>query len=126
VKHFLDKIGHDILAFTSMYDFIKDLIFLVEVCDDSFRYTYVNQSALKVLNIKGDILGKRLEDVVPQRQVRLLIQKYRQVLSTQQPVEFIEELLTENGVFIGELLLNPILTNDGECKYILAIVRKEN
>lgn len=123
MKSFLNKIGHDILSFTNMFDYIKDLIFLIEAEDDSFRYIYVNSSAMKVLNIQGDIIGSSIEEKVPMELSKVLIPKYQQVQSTKKTVDFIEILESEDGEFMGEASLNPILSDDEQCNYILAIVR---
>ena len=123
MKSFLDNLGLDILAFTSMFDFIKDLIFLMEVDEKSFQYIYVNQSAIDVLNIDEAIIGNRIEEILSKGLAEVLIPKYQEAQSTKKTVDFIEILDTENGEFIGEASLNPILTENGQCKYILAIVR---
>lgn len=123
MENFSKQIGQDILAFTNMFDFIKDLVFLMEVDEDSFRYLYINQSALKILHMNDNLLGSRIEDIVSHERSEVIIEKYRRVQITREPLEYIEKLETENGVFFGETSLNPILTEDGNCKYILAIVR---
>ncbi len=123
MERFIEKIGQDVAAFTSILNFMTDFIFLLEAEGDSFRYIFINHSALKVLNIENNILGSRLEDVIPNERCMTLIPKYQQVHSTKKPVDFIEMIETDQGHFIGETVLNPILTEDGECKYVLAIVR---
>ncbi|WP_400243798.1 PAS domain S-box protein [Niallia sp. JL1B1071] len=123
MKRFLEKIGQDIFAFTGIFDSIIDLIFFMEVEEDSFRYVYVNQTALRILNMKENIIGSRIEEALPLDRTKILIAKYRQVLSTKHPLNFIEMIETDNGEFVGETTLSPIFTVDGQCKYVLAIVR---
>lgn len=123
MKDFLDKIGHDIFAFTSIFDSILDLIFVMVEDHHSFRYVYVNQSATKILNDQKSIVGRRIEEVVPKDQAKKMIPYYKQALTTQNSLTFINTFQAVDGDFIGETVLNPIKTEDGECKYILAIVR---
>ena len=123
MKRFSETIGHDILASTVIFDLIEDLVFLMEGDHETFRYVYANPSAFKILNLQETVIGSRIEDVMPTAQAQLLIQNYREVQSTQNPVEFTQRIETENGEHIGETVLNPILTADGHCNYILAIVR---
>jgi diguanylate cyclase (GGDEF)-like protein/PAS domain S-box-containing protein len=123
MKDFINEIGHEILAFTRMFNFIKDLVFLMEANEDSFRYVYVNQSAMKVLNIDGNIIGSLIEDQVPHEIASTMISKYREAQLTKKTVNFIEILESDHDEFIGEASLNPILSENGQCKYILAIVR---
>lgn len=123
MKQFAEDIRKDFFMFTSIFDSIVDLIFLMEIDENSFRYAYVNQAAIKILNIKEDIIGKRIEDVVPVDQMKLLLPNYEKVRQTKKPVDFIQSIDTVNGEFIGQSTLNPIFSEDGQCKYILAIVR---
>ncbi|WP_075620363.1 PAS domain S-box protein [Paenisporosarcina indica] len=123
MKSFLNKTGHDLLASTNIFDYLKDLIFLMETDEKSFRYVYVNSSAMKVLKFDGDIIGSLIEEKLPDELAKVLIPKYQQVQATKKSVDFIQILESENGEFVAEASLNPILTENGQCKYILAIVR---
>ncbi|MRG87640.1 PAS domain S-box protein [Salinibacillus xinjiangensis] len=118
MKRFLDSVGRDISVFTDIFDSINDLVFLMEVDGDSFRYVYVNKTAARVLNI-DEIVGRVIEDVVPKKLSEILIPEYKKVIDRQESAEF----ETHNGTFIGETSLNPILTKDGYARYVLAIVR---
>jgi diguanylate cyclase (GGDEF)-like protein/PAS domain S-box-containing protein len=123
MQHFLDKIGHNIFAMKSIFDSIKDLIFLMEKDGDSFRYVYINQSALKVLGFKEAVVGRRIEDVMTKERVDTLISQYHDVVSTQKSLNFEEKIDTIHGEFIGETSLNPISTEKGTCNFVLGIVR---
>lgn len=122
MKDYTEKISRDILSSTSLLDLIKDPVFLMAKDQDSFRYIYVNPAALNLIKLQ-DIVGSRIEEVLPPEQSRQLIQNYRKVQTTHQTLEFTENLGTLDNGFIGETVLNPILSDDGECLYILAIVR---
>lgn len=123
MKQVLSKIINGDLAFTTMFDFVKDLVFLMEVRGSSYHYIYVNQSAFKVLKSDDSIYGRKLEDVLSLEQYMVLAPKYDQVQSTLKSVEFIEESSVSDKVTFGETSLNPIVTEEGDCRYILAIVR---
>ncbi|MBM4761401.1 PAS domain S-box protein [Bacillus sp. B15-48] len=123
MKRLLDTIEDNVFVFSSMFDSIKDLVVLMEVDDGSLRYTYMNRSALQIHNMSESVFGKKIEEVLPEEQSRLLLEKYKLIQSTQKPVEFTEEITTETSVFIGEISLNPIEIEDGERKFVVAIVR---
>ncbi|TWT06381.1 PAS domain S-box protein [Planococcus sp. CPCC 101016] len=123
MKHFSGELGLDILASTALFDLIQDLVFLMEEDHETFRYVYANPAAFEILHLDDNIIGSRIEDVMPPVQAQLLIRNYREVQSTQKPVEFTQKIETENEERLGETVLNPILTEKGYCKYILAIVR---
>lgn len=117
-----EKPNQEILGYTALLNVMKDPVFLMEKDGDSFRYVYANPSALALLSLT-DLIGRRIDEVVPPDQIGDIIQSYRKVMTVRKRVEFTNRALTENGDFYGETMLNPILTEDGECRYILAIVR---
>lgn len=123
MDRFLCKMGKNITSFISIFDLIKDLVFLMEADGDSFKYIYVNESAKEVLHYRGSMIGKRIEDVVSKELAKTLIIKYQQTVTTLKTVEFEEEYKGCDGRFIGETSLNPILIGEEECIYILGIVR---
>ena len=122
MKPISEIIGQDILAATALFDSIKDPVFIMEQDHDSYRYLYTNTSALSILPTR-DVIGRRIDDVMPKKQSQRLNYYYRKVQSTQKPVEFTEKISTNNKEFIGETILSPILTENHQCQYILAIVR---
>ena len=122
VKDFTEKISTDILASTALLDLIKDPVFLMEEDHDSFRYIYANPAALLIVN-RQELVGLRIEDVLPPEKSRQFIQYYQKVQFTKQSFEFTDITETDNNKFLGETMLNPIMAEDGECLYILAIVR---
>jgi diguanylate cyclase (GGDEF)-like protein/PAS domain S-box-containing protein len=123
MEGFLKRISHDVTAFMKVFDSIKDLVFLMETCEDTFRYVYVNKSALEVLNYDENILGRKIEDVVPKDLSNILIIKYREVIATRKSLDFESKIDTPNGEFIGEASLNPIVIDGSQCRYVLGIVR---
>ena len=120
---FLKIIGQDAKSFARIFDLIKDLVFIMEVRDQSFRYLFLNKSAYEVMDIKQDIIGKEMECVLPKEMSTVLISKYNEVATTGMPLEFESNLFPSNREFIGETSLNPIFNKEGNCQYILAIVR---
>ncbi|MFD1032639.1 PAS domain S-box protein [Metaplanococcus flavidus] len=122
MKDFAEKLSPDILASTALLDLIQDPVFLMEKDHDSFRYIYTNPAALTILK-QQELVGRRIEDVLSPKKSRQFNEYYRKVQSTHQPFEFTDITKTDNTEFIGETVLNPIMAEDGECLYILAIVR---
>jgi diguanylate cyclase (GGDEF)-like protein/PAS domain S-box-containing protein len=123
MKRFLDKIGNDALAVTSMFDVITDLVFLMEVVEGTFQYIYANKTALKLLNLQEDIYGKTIEKVVSPDLANNMLPYYKEVAMTEEAVTYTAKLVTIYGSdFIGETSLTPIKTSDGST-FILAIVR---
>ena len=123
MKSFLEKVGQDVLSFASFFDVIVDSFILMKVDGDSFRYIFLNESAKKIVNAKEDIYGKTLEEAAPKEMIQILVKNYYEARNTKKPVKFYETMHTTNGEFHGETTLNPVITEDGECSDVMAIVR---
>lgn len=116
------KLGQDILASTALFDVVKDPVFLMEEDNGSFRYLYVNPSALALMPTQ-DLIGKRIEDVLDAEQSQTINSHHYEAIATGESVEFLEKVDTKDGEFIGETVLNPIFSADGQCRHILSIIR---
>ncbi|WP_246187588.1 PAS domain S-box protein [Ornithinibacillus caprae] len=124
MKEFLQEIGQDKHALMSMFDSIDDLVFLLKVDGNSFRYVYINKKGKRILDYPGEIIGRKIEDIVSRRMAHSLLEKYQQAFNTQKAVYFEETITGKNGVpMIGETSINPIITERDKCEYLLSIVR---
>ncbi|MCU9612575.1 PAS domain S-box protein [Caldibacillus lycopersici] len=123
MKSLIDNIVQDNRTLTSIFEFFSDLVFFMELEDQSIRYLYLNQPAMRCLNRHENVIGSRIEDVLPKERANILAAKYREVQFTKQTMKFIETIETADGQFIGETTLNPIITNNGQCNYVMGIVR---
>ncbi|WP_372868598.1 PAS domain-containing protein, partial [Planomicrobium okeanokoites] len=121
-NYYIENIDQDFLASTALLDIIEDPVFLMKEEQGSFKYMYANPAALTVLDLT-EIKGLQIGEYLPPKLCRQLMPHYRMVQSTRKSVEFTERIQTVNGGFIGETKLNPIVSKDGRCLYVLAIVR---
>ena len=115
------KLGPDILASTALFELIKDPLFLMEEDGDSYRYIYINPAGLAIMPAET-IIGCLIEEVFLPEQSLGLIQHYQKAKAVLKPIEFIEKIETQNGEFIGETMLNPVVAENGRFQ-ILAVVR---
>lgn len=122
MKDFSLNLGQDISASTALFDFVSDAVFLMKKDADSFRYVYANPSGLALLPCQN-VIGKRIEEVLSPAQSQKVIHYHQQALSAKHSVEFIDSIDAEHGEFIGETVLNPICSEEGDCRYILSIIR---
>lgn len=105
------------------FDKISDMIFLMEVCDDTIRYILANQSALHTLGFTGEIYGKSIDEVLPEGRLEIIRTKYYQTIERKKTVIFEEEFYANDVHMIGETYLIPVFFMDSNYKYILAIIR---
>lgn len=107
-----------------IFNLLGDLVFLMVIDGNSFRYIYINSAVKKLLHIEDNIQGKRIEDVVPSDSAKYLTSKYLEAIKTRKKIYFKEVINNKDGQYIGETALNPIISDNGECKYVLGIVRE--
>lgn len=111
------------ISVADIFSEISNPVLLMEVDGNSFRYIYINSAAKKVLKLNDDIQGKRIEDVVPSSTARYLTSKFNETVKNRRNVIFEETINSKDGERMLETTLNPIISDNGECRYVLAIVR---
>lgn len=122
MKHFPENTGTDILMASALLDLMQDLVFLMEKDEESFRCVYANPVTFTVLNLPENLIGSRIEEVIPPTHAQDLIHNYRRAQTSKESVEFIQYMTDENNERLGETILHPLIEKNGECRYILAIV----
>lgn len=51
---------------------LQDLVYVVEVTKDLYRYVFVNQAGLKVLNTDESVFGKTFDEVLEKEDAEFL------------------------------------------------------
>lgn len=122
MTYFSRKMGHDILGSTALFDLVQDPVFLFEDDQGSFRNIYANPPALALLP-EQELIGSRIEELLVPEQCRKALQYFHSVQSTQSSLTFIDAIKLPHGEFTGETTLQPLVTEDGQCHYIVATVK---
>ncbi|AIY06778.1 diguanylate cyclase [Planococcus sp. PAMC 21323] len=122
MKNFIDKSQHPVLASTEILDLIQDPIFLIAEDHETFRYVYANPAACNILSLQKTDIGKKLEEVLSSAHIPLYY--YRKVQSSTTKIEVTETIRTEDGSILGDIMLNPILSDGGQCIYILVTIKE--
>ncbi|MGB6407223.1 MAG: sensor domain-containing diguanylate cyclase [Planococcus donghaensis] len=123
MKNFIDKLQHPVLASVELLDLIQDPIFLITEENETFRYAYANPTAFNVLSLQQTDIGKRVEEVSSSAHIPLYY--YQEVQSSKTKVEVPELIRMENGAILGDIVLNPILSDDGHCTSILVTSKEQ-
>ncbi|MCL7746678.1 PAS domain S-box protein [Halalkalibacter alkaliphilus] len=106
-----------------IFDTLHEMVVLMEVHNDTFRYVAINKKAYELLGIGDEVIGKTLEESRPEAAVSFIKPKYTQVFQTKKPFVFEEKFVVNGENQFGETSLTPIFLQEGECRYILAISR---
>ncbi|MBB5173400.1 bifunctional diguanylate cyclase/phosphodiesterase [Texcoconibacillus texcoconensis] len=106
--------------FNQFINHLDEAVFVLEVHDEStFTYVVADTKAHQLAGFTSDVMNKRIEDVLPERESVDMIKKYKTVVLSKQSSRFVYE---RNGM-IAETTLSPIFNEQGEVQYIMAITR---
>ena len=103
---------------------MPDTVFLKDATDD-FRYVLINEAGERLLGMdRGSLLGHVDHDFFPEAQAAQLLEEDVAVSDTGLP-RIIKErsLSTDQGVRVVESRTVPIVTAEGDQRYVLGIVR---
>ena len=104
-----------------IYDTLSDAIYLLAVePDDCFRFVSVNQAFLAVTGLSREqVVGKRIEQVLPKTAHALVISKYKEAISENKTV-FWEEVSTyPTGELVSTETVTPVWNAEGVCTHLV-------
>ncbi|SDL94605.1 PAS domain S-box protein [Sediminibacillus halophilus] len=123
----------DFKYFNLIFDSIPDMVFMISR-DKSGEFYYVtaNQSAVDNLKFPADYAGKKITELMPPYSAKVIISMYEKALTTGDAVLYEEKIEFPDGmegspkIRTGwvESRLTPVLNEQGECEYIIAITRE--
>ena len=108
-----------------IYEAVSDVIYLLAVePDDCYRFLSVNRAFFAATGLEADqVIGKRIEDVLPPSSHEVVINKYRQAIREKQRLTWEEEAAYPAGVRVGQVTVAPIMDDAGRCTHLLGSVR---
>ncbi|MGN7477422.1 diguanylate cyclase domain-containing protein [Solibacillus silvestris] len=98
----------------------NDAVFFMEKVGQQYRYIFVNEAAIKLININPS--GKFIEQVIPPHLAKTIIQHYDLTLKDEKQVEFEDYTYEKMEVRKQRTTAIPVL-QDGK-SYILAITKE--
>ncbi|AWB46887.1 GGDEF-domain containing protein [Paenibacillus sp. CAA11] len=111
----------------SILDAAEDLIYIMAVEHDQFKYAYLNQAAQKASGITSQDYGRTFYEVYTAKEqlsmAYYLQNKYQKVRSARRSFRFEDGFLLPNGLLSGESIMSPIFDKNREVSYILCITR---
>ncbi|MDT8858752.1 PAS domain S-box protein [Alkalihalobacillus sp. MEB130] len=123
-KELLTKdVGSIFKVMRDVFDSMNEMMVLMEVEQNSFRYLAANKAATEKLGIGTDAIGKTFEESRSPALVAFIKPMYEKVVQETEPIVFEEEILLHDEALIFETSLTPIVSEKGECRYILSVSR---
>ena len=107
-----------------IFDTVSDVIFLLSVePEDCFRFASVNPAFLAVTSLRREqVIGKRIEEVLPETVHALVISKYKQAIRENKMVRWEEVSAYATGTLYGEVAITPYWDAAGVCTYLIGSV----
>ncbi len=107
-----------------IFDTIADVIFVISVTrDGGFRFQSVSRSFLEVTGLQeGQIVGRGVEEVIPEPALIMVLGKYREAMASGHPVHWEEVSEYPSGARTGEVTIVPVYSADGTCTQLIGTV----
>jgi PAS domain S-box-containing protein len=103
---------------------VSDVIFSLDVEGDHFRFREINPAFTKATGLELDqVLGKRVEDIIPEPSRSLVLWKYREAIAQRRTVEWDEVTDYPSGKRFGHVSVTPVVDGDGVCTSLIGTVR---
>ncbi len=106
---------------SSIFDTVSDVIFLLSVePEDTFRFASINPAFLTVTGLQREqVLGKRIEEVLPEASQALVIDKYKQAIQEKKTVKWERVSAYPTGTLYDEVTVTPFFDNTGSYTYLV-------
>ncbi|HVP96926.1 PAS domain S-box protein [Methanoregula sp.] len=109
---------------TSIYNTVGDSIFQLTVePHEQYRFTSVNSAFSRTTGIpSGQVIGKKVNEIIPEPSLSLVLGKYRQAIEEKAIVRWEEISHYPSGQLTGEVSIAPIFDQAGNCLYLIGSV----
>lgn len=109
---------------TSIYNTVADAIYYVAVePNQQYRFLSVNPAFSKITGVPAEqIVGKLLNDIIPQPSLALVLDKYQEAIKEHSLVRWEETSNYPNGELTGVVSVTPVFDKDGNCTHLVGSV----
>jgi PAS domain S-box-containing protein len=108
-----------------IYSNVSDVIFYlaVEPGEGQYRFVSVNKAFLTATGLAEDqVVGKLVEEVIPQPSLALVLDKYATAIRERQTVRWEETTDYPSGRRVGEVSVTPVFNSAGACTRLIGAV----
>jgi PAS domain S-box-containing protein len=108
----------------SIYNTVEDSIFqLAVVFGGQFRFSSVNAAFYRATGLTpGQVIGRMVNEVIPEPSLSLVLEKYRQAAETKTIVRWEETSDYPAGRVTGDVSISPIVDSAGTCISLIGSV----
>lgn len=107
-----------------IFDTVSDVLFLLSVePNEGYRFESVNPIFLAVTGLRREqIVGKRIEEVLPESAHALVKTKYAQAIRENKTIRWEEASVYPTGTLYGEVAITPARDAAGVCTHLIGSV----
>ncbi|MCI1189321.1 PAS domain-containing sensor histidine kinase [Hymenobacter sp. DH14] len=107
-----------------LFDAIADVTFVLNVeAVDRYRFVFANKAFEKTTGLPvAQVLGRYVEEVIPEPSLSLVLTKYREAIETMQRVVWQEVSDYPTGQVTGEVSVTPVPDEHGHCCQLVGVV----
>jgi len=108
-----------------LFQSVSDGIFLLQIePGNGYRFLCVNLSFLKMTGLNGEqVVGKRIDDVLPQTSQALRKEKYEEAIRGRKTVSWEESVSYPAGIRVGEVTVTPLINKSGQVNQLAGVIR---
>lgn len=109
---------------SSIYETVGDIIFHLAVEDgEHYRFISINSAFSRVTGLpQSAVVGKRVNEVIPEPSLTMVLEKYRQSIETKSIVRWEETSDYPAGRLTGEVSIAPVFDEKGHCTHLVGAV----
>ncbi|MCX6246960.1 MAG: PAS domain S-box protein [Bacteroidetes bacterium] len=109
---------------SSIFDTVGDVIMLLSVePGETYRFISVNNSFLAATGLQFEqVIGKSVDEVIPEPSLTLVKAKYRQSILEKKTVRWEEATQYPKGLATGAVSITPVFDQNGECANLVGSV----
>lgn len=107
-----------------IFESVAEILYYIRVePDDSFHFVSVNPAFLQASGLKRDqIVGKSVEEVIPEKSVQLVLENYRKSIRENRIVNWEETSVYPSGEKTGIVSIAPVFDERGICTHLVGSV----
>jgi PAS domain S-box-containing protein len=106
-----------------IYENVRDVVFLLEIEEGGFRFLEINPAFTSATGLREDqVVGKRVEDVIPEPSLSLVLARYHEAIERKETVRWEEITPYPAGRKYGQVSITPVSDEAGRCRYLIGTV----
>lgn len=117
-----EALAHSEHQLSLIYNSAIDPMWLIKINEGRFYFDDINTAFTAVTGLTRDqVIGKPIEDVLPESSHPLVREKYNEALRTGKVIDYVEVAMHPAGQKVGEIRVIPVKNTEGNIENLLGI-----